>query len=48
MVGKTITALSAQEGKDPLDTFFDLAIADELGTEFTLAMLNLIPRCCKK
>ncbi|HXG21476.1 MAG TPA: amidohydrolase family protein [Methylomirabilota bacterium] len=42
-VGKTIGALSAQEGKDPLDTFFDLAIADELGTEFTLAMLNFDP-----
>jgi N-acyl-D-aspartate/D-glutamate deacylase len=39
-IGKTITALSQSMGKDPLDTFFDLAIADELGTEFTMAMLN--------
>jgi N-acyl-D-aspartate/D-glutamate deacylase len=39
-LGKTITALSAKAGKDPLDTFFDMAVADELGTEFSLAMLN--------
>lgn len=39
-IGKTITALSKETGKNPLDTFFDLAIMDQLGTEFTLAMLN--------
>jgi N-acyl-D-aspartate/D-glutamate deacylase len=40
LVGKTMTALSKSEGKEPLDTFFDLAIADELGAEFSMAMLN--------
>jgi N-acyl-D-aspartate/D-glutamate deacylase len=39
-VGQTIAALSQQQNKDPLDTFLDLAIADELGTEFALPMLN--------
>ncbi|MBI3756898.1 MAG: amidohydrolase family protein [Deltaproteobacteria bacterium] len=39
-LGKKITTLSAKEGKDPLDTFFDVALADELGAEFSLAMLN--------
>jgi len=39
-IGKSITALSAKAGKDALDTFFDLALADELGTEFSLGMLN--------
>ena len=43
LVGKTITALSNSTGKDPLDTFFDLAIADELGTEFSMAVLNFDP-----
>src|SRR5262245_32385517 len=39
-VGKTITDLSKQQNKDPLDTFFDMAIADDLGIEFNLPVLN--------
>ena len=39
-VGKTVTDLSKQQNKDPLDTFFDLAIADDLGIEFNLPVLN--------
>jgi N-acyl-D-aspartate/D-glutamate deacylase len=42
-LGKTITALSKAANKDPLDTFFDLAVADELGTEFSMAVLNFEP-----
>lgn len=42
-LGKTIAELSQQEGKDPLDTFFDLALADELGTSFAMAALNFDP-----
>jgi N-acyl-D-aspartate/D-glutamate deacylase len=42
-LGKRITDLSKGEQKDPLDTFFDLAIADELGTEFSMAVLNFEP-----
>jgi N-acyl-D-aspartate/D-glutamate deacylase len=43
LLGKTITALSKAANKDPLDTFFDLAVADELGTEFSMAVLNFEP-----
>jgi N-acyl-D-aspartate/D-glutamate deacylase len=42
-LGKTIAELSQSTGKEPLDTFFDVALADDLGTEFTLAMLNFEP-----
>jgi len=42
-VGRNISDLSKIEGKDPLDTFFELALADELGTEFSLPVLNLDP-----
>jgi N-acyl-D-aspartate/D-glutamate deacylase len=43
LVGKTVTALSESAGRDPVDTFFDIAIADELGTEFSMAVLNFDP-----
>ena len=39
-VGKTLADISQAEGKDPLDTFFDLSLADDLKTEYTLAILN--------
>jgi N-acyl-D-amino-acid deacylase len=39
-LGKSIVELSKQQSKDPLDTFFDLAVADELGIEFAMAVLN--------
>ena len=39
-LGKSIAELSQQAGTDPFDTFFDLALADDLATEFSLAMLN--------
>ncbi len=42
-VGKSITELSQLQEKDPLDTFFDLALADDLGIEFTMALLNFEP-----
>lgn len=43
LLGQTIAALSKSAGKDPLDTFLDVAIADELGTEFSMAVLNFDP-----
>lgn len=43
-LGRNIAELSKQRGKDPMDTFFDLALADELGTEFSLAVLNFEPK----
>lgn len=42
-IGRNIAELAQAHGKDPLDTFFDLALADALGTEFTLAVLNCEP-----
>ena len=42
-VGQSITAIGKSLNKAPLDAFLDLAIADGLGTEFTLAMLNFEP-----
>ena len=42
-LGQTIAALSQQQGKDPLDTFFDCALADNLGTAFSMAVLNCDP-----
>ena len=39
-LGKSIAELSQQADTDPFDTFFDLALADDLATEFSLAMLN--------
>ena len=39
-IGKTIADLSKQQNKDPLEVFFDMAIADELGIEFNLPVLN--------
>jgi len=42
-LGKTIAELSQRQGKDPLDTFFDCALADKLGTSFSMAALNFDP-----
>lgn len=47
-VGKTVADLSQQQGKDPLDAFLDIAIADELGIEFNLSVLNFDTRLLKE
>ncbi len=39
-IGQTVTALSKLHNTEPLDTFFDMAIADDLGIEFNLPVLN--------
>jgi N-acyl-D-aspartate/D-glutamate deacylase len=39
-LGKPIAELSKLEAKDPLDTFFDCALADDLETAFAMAALN--------
>ena len=42
-LGKSITELSQLQAEDPLDTFFDVALADGLGTEFAVAIVNFDP-----
>ena len=34
--GKTVAAIAEEQHKDPLDTFFDLALADDLNIQFTM------------
>lgn len=40
LVGQTVAELAAALGKDPVDAFFDLALDDDLATEFTVAIMN--------
>ena len=42
-LGKSITELSQLQAEDPLDTFFNVALADGLGTEFAVAIVNFDP-----
>jgi N-acyl-D-aspartate/D-glutamate deacylase len=37
---KTVADVAAQRGKDPLDTFLDLAIEDNLNIQFTMEIFN--------
>ena len=39
--GKTVVEVARERGKDPLDTFFDLALEDELHTEYLIALFNI-------
>ncbi|MGH7318600.1 MAG: amidohydrolase family protein, partial [Candidatus Rokuibacteriota bacterium] len=39
-VGESVEAVARAMGKDVVDAFFDLALADELKTKFTVAVLN--------
>jgi N-acyl-D-aspartate/D-glutamate deacylase len=39
--GKSIAQLASEQGKDGLDVFLDLAIEDELNTEFLLEAFNI-------
>jgi len=39
-VGRTVGEVAAALGKDPVDAFFDLALADDLKTRFTVAIMN--------
>lgn len=47
-VGKTVADLSIQQKKEPLDAFFDMAIADDLGIEFNLPVLNFDAQLLKE
>ena len=37
---RTIAEIAADDGRDPLDTMLDLALADDLKTVFTAQLLN--------
>jgi len=39
--GKTVVEIARERGKDPLDTFFDIALEDQLHTEFVIALFNV-------
>ena len=38
--GKTVADIARAQGKDPVDTFFDLTVQDDLEIEFTLSTFN--------
>jgi N-acyl-D-aspartate/D-glutamate deacylase len=38
--GKTVAEIAAMRGKDGLDTFFDLALEDELKIQYTIVLFN--------
>jgi N-acyl-D-amino-acid deacylase len=40
LVGKNVAEIARERGKDGVDTFLDLAIEDDLGIEFTMALFN--------
>jgi N-acyl-D-aspartate/D-glutamate deacylase len=40
LIGRTVGEVAAAVGKDPVDAFFDLALADDLKTRFTVAIMN--------
>jgi N-acyl-D-aspartate/D-glutamate deacylase len=40
LVGKSVAEIAQERGKDGVDTFLDLAIEDDLGIEYTMALFN--------
>jgi N-acyl-D-amino-acid deacylase len=41
--GRTVAEIAAEEGKDPVDAFLDLTLADDLENEFTMKSFNSRP-----
>jgi N-acyl-D-aspartate/D-glutamate deacylase len=39
--GKTVVEIARERGADPLDTFFDIALEDQLHTEYVIALFNV-------
>jgi N-acyl-D-aspartate/D-glutamate deacylase len=39
--GKTVVEIARDRGKDPLATFFDIALEDQLHTEYVIALFNV-------
>jgi N-acyl-D-aspartate/D-glutamate deacylase len=48
MRGKTVAQIAAEQGKDPLDAFLDLAVAEQLETVFVLTEINVEPEAVAK
>jgi N-acyl-D-amino-acid deacylase len=48
MRGKTVAQIAAEQGKDPLDAFLDLAVAEQLDTVFVLTEINVEPEAVAK
>jgi N-acyl-D-amino-acid deacylase len=40
LLGRTVAEIARERGKDGVDTFLDLALEDDLGIEFTMALFN--------
>ncbi len=43
LIGKDIAEIAREQGKDPLDTFLDLALAEDLEMRFMMFLLNMDP-----
>lgn len=48
MRGKTVAQMAAEQGKDALDAFLDLAVAEHLDTVFVLTEINVEPEAVAK
>jgi len=43
-IGKTVAEIAAERGADPYDVFFDVALEDDLETEFSYCLSSDLPR----
>jgi N-acyl-D-amino-acid deacylase len=41
LLNQTVAEIARARGKDPLDTFFDIALEDDLNTHFVIALFNV-------
>jgi len=41
LLNRTVAEIARARGKDPLDTFFDIALEDDLNTHFVIALFNV-------
>jgi N-acyl-D-aspartate/D-glutamate deacylase len=48
LIGKNIAEIAKEQGKDPLDTFLDLALAEDLEMRFMVLLLNTDPAGVKE